>query len=313
MSYLRAAIIIITTGVVGGAIAFLGNQLGRFVGRKKLSVFKLRPRYTSMLITVLTGMMIASCTLLLAIVVSEPVRITIINPDQYKKKVLKLEERIEKLAKLESSNVVFKFQDTILSVIIKPQSNTPQMEAALREVISRANQAAIQKSKRIARDRGEKFVMPPGGKLVGYIPSNFKSVARELSRLSGEQVIFARAYKNAYLGDQFPVQLGKPIPNRLIFKKDELILRATINGSNDYFEIYSELSRVMRISISQIAIYKGLFPNPDDGSVGEYNPEKLKKLAEEIRKKKKPVTVKFFSARDTHLLGPLQIDFALKE
>ncbi len=313
MSYLRAAIIIITTGIVGGAIAFLGNQLGRFVGRKKLSVFKLRPRYTSMLITILTGMMIASSTLLLAIIVSEPVRITIINPEQYRKKVRNLEERIEELAKMEKSNVVFKFEDTILSATIKPQPDTAQMEAALREVISRANQAAIQKSRAIAQDRGEIFIEPSDGKLVGYIPSNFKSVARELSRLTDEHVVFARAYKNAYLGEQFPIQLGKPIPNRLIFTEGELIHRAVINGTKDYFDIYNDLLRVMKLDVSQQAIYRGLFPNPDDGSVGEFDPERLKKLAEEIRKRKKLVTVEFYSAQDTHLLGPLMINIKLKE
>lgn len=310
--YLRVAIILLITGIVGGAIAFLGNQLGRYIGRKKMSIFKLRPRYTSMLITVLTGMFIASATLGLAIAFSQPVRITLINPHEYEKKVENLETKIRKLQELQQTDLVFKKQDVILSAVVEANPDLNRMKEALKEIVSEANKAAIQKSKEIAREQGRDFPMPPGGKIVGYIPDNLNTVARELSRLKGKYIIFARAYQHAAFGERFPVELGSPLPNERIFKKGELIHRATIDGTRDYFTIYEELISIIKNDVGVKAMQQGLFPNPEDRSVGEFDYNKLKQLAREIKKENKKVTVEFYAKEDTYVRGPLKLEFWIK-
>ncbi|MGV8123911.1 MAG: DUF3084 domain-containing protein [Candidatus Xenobiia bacterium LiM19] len=47
----------------GGLLAYLGNQFGRQVGRRKMSFLGLRPRHTSILITVAVGMFISLFTI----------------------------------------------------------------------------------------------------------------------------------------------------------------------------------------------------------------------------------------------------------
>ena len=67
--------LILILAVVGGLIAFIGDKLGSKIGKKKLSVFGLRPYHTSVLMTVITGILIASITLvtmLLLLTVLEP-------------------------------------------------------------------------------------------------------------------------------------------------------------------------------------------------------------------------------------------------
>ena len=56
--------LIIILAVVGGLIAFIGDKLGSKIGKKKLSVFGLRPYYTSVLMTVITGVLIAATTII---------------------------------------------------------------------------------------------------------------------------------------------------------------------------------------------------------------------------------------------------------
>ena len=53
-----AVILIPTLILVSGLVAFVGNQVGRSIGRRRLAVLGLRPRYTAQLVTVLTGMLI---------------------------------------------------------------------------------------------------------------------------------------------------------------------------------------------------------------------------------------------------------------
>jgi hypothetical protein len=261
----------------------------------------------------LTGMMIAGLTLGLAIALFWKAWIIVTKIDEYQKKTDDLQSKIKTYANMQQTPIVYRFQDTILSVVIKPVPNTEKMTQALKEVIYQANKGALEKSMRIARDRGEELKIPLGGKLVGYIPDNLENIARELSRLKEDQVIFARAYQNATLGDQFPVELGKPIPNRLIFRKGELIFRTTIDGTKQYYDINYELLRNIKVNVGQMALYKGLFPNLDDGSVGEYNDEQLKKITEDIKKLNRKVTVEFCAEADTYVLGPLKLKFSIKE
>ena len=60
---LRVALILVAGAVLSGLVAWLGNKLGRQVGRRKMSLFGLRPRHTSNVITVATGSLIFLVTL----------------------------------------------------------------------------------------------------------------------------------------------------------------------------------------------------------------------------------------------------------
>jgi len=66
--------------VVSGLIAYIGDLIGRKMGRKRLTLFGLRPRYTAIVISVAAGMVIALCTLAAAFIVSKPVRDAIFIP-----------------------------------------------------------------------------------------------------------------------------------------------------------------------------------------------------------------------------------------
>ena len=52
--------LIVVLVLTGGVIAFIGDRLGSKVGKKKLSLFGLRPRHTSILVTIITGILITT-------------------------------------------------------------------------------------------------------------------------------------------------------------------------------------------------------------------------------------------------------------
>lgn len=66
--------LIIVLAIAGGVIAYVGDRIGMKVGRKRLSMFGLRPKYTSMIVTILTGVMIAGCSIILLSLASDNVR-----------------------------------------------------------------------------------------------------------------------------------------------------------------------------------------------------------------------------------------------
>jgi len=60
--------------VMAGAIAYVGDRVGHQVGRKRLTLFGLRPKYTSTIVAVGTGMIIALIVTLGALAASSYVR-----------------------------------------------------------------------------------------------------------------------------------------------------------------------------------------------------------------------------------------------
>ena len=68
--------------VTGGAIAFIGDKLGTKIGKKRLSIFGLRPRHTSMIVTVITGGLITASTMGVLAVTSENVRTALFGMEE---------------------------------------------------------------------------------------------------------------------------------------------------------------------------------------------------------------------------------------
>lgn len=76
--------LIITLAIMGGIIAFLGDRLGYKLGKKRLSVFGMRPRDTSTFMAVLGGMLVAGATLGALSVVSSDVRTALFGMEKLK-------------------------------------------------------------------------------------------------------------------------------------------------------------------------------------------------------------------------------------
>jgi hypothetical protein len=66
--------LILAITIVAGVIAYIGDRVGHQVGRKRLTLFGLRPKYTSTVVAVATGMLIALSVTLAALIGSGYVR-----------------------------------------------------------------------------------------------------------------------------------------------------------------------------------------------------------------------------------------------
>jgi len=66
--------LIIILAIVGGLIAYLGDWIGTKIGKGRMSLFGLRPRYTSILVAVFTGVSIAVFTIAIMAASSEEAR-----------------------------------------------------------------------------------------------------------------------------------------------------------------------------------------------------------------------------------------------
>ena len=68
--------------VTGGAIAFIGDKIGTKIGKKRLSIFGLRPRHTSIIITIITGFLITGLSIGTLAILSEDVRTALFGMEE---------------------------------------------------------------------------------------------------------------------------------------------------------------------------------------------------------------------------------------
>ena len=74
--------LILVLAVVGGVIAFIGDRLGTRIGKRRLSIFGLRPRHTAVVVTIFTGICITTVTFGVMAAVSENVRTALFGMDR---------------------------------------------------------------------------------------------------------------------------------------------------------------------------------------------------------------------------------------
>lgn len=65
--------------VAGGVIAYVGDRLGTYVGKKRISKLGLRPKHTAMLYTIVAGGVVAVLTLFALIAVDRSVQTALVN------------------------------------------------------------------------------------------------------------------------------------------------------------------------------------------------------------------------------------------
>ena len=96
---MRYSIIFIIVWVLGsGVIAYLGDKIGRRMGKRRLSAFGLRPRHTATLFTVATGMLIASLTLGAIYMVNRRVAVAILRVEDLLRTTAEIEAKNRKLS-----------------------------------------------------------------------------------------------------------------------------------------------------------------------------------------------------------------------
>lgn len=76
--------------VMGGVIAFIADKLGSKIGKKRLTVFGLRPHDTSVLLTVLSGVLISLFSVGILAVSSESARTALFGMEKLQKELTRL-------------------------------------------------------------------------------------------------------------------------------------------------------------------------------------------------------------------------------
>ena len=87
-------VLILVLIVTGGVIAVIGDRVGTKVGKKRLSLFGLRPRHTSTIVTIVTGFVITTLTFGILAAASENVRTALFGMEQLNRSLQETDEKL---------------------------------------------------------------------------------------------------------------------------------------------------------------------------------------------------------------------------
>ena len=137
---------IVIMAIVGGLIAYIADNMGSKIGKKRMSVFGLRPKHTSILLTVLSGMLISVLTIGVMAISSESARTALFGMEKIRAELKSLNEEKsiaqDALAKtkveMEEKNVLISELDEKIRESTKANM---EMEAKLADVSNKYDTA----------------------------------------------------------------------------------------------------------------------------------------------------------------------------
>lgn len=318
---------------IGGVVALAGDYIGRAIGRKRLTFLNLRPRYTAMAVTILTGVLIALTTIGIILMVSQDARTALFGLQKLRgelsEKSLLLEKTKDELgarilekekidrefdsaktnlrrAKLEmgklekeieisrKGEVLFKVGDTLVVSTIQAGPEKEKLEEGLKQILSAADAFV------------RNFCLEEEKHLIFISPEDFNQSVAELQKREGENIVRVIASRNTLWGEEVAVRF-EIAPNKLVYNTDEAIAELLVSPSLSIPEIEQEIKKLLFMT-HEAAKNKGVIPDPS-GSLGSVPYSTILSLAKKIKGHKKETLLKTVAKKDIFTIGPLEIDF----
>lgn len=329
MKYIFVFEIVFILVFLSGIIAFVGNYIGKFFGKRRLSVFNLRPRYTATLFTVLSGIIIMLLTFSTLIFISKDVRValfgleTLKNSIEISKKELQtakneilvyskdlenlkknlnevqnekkhLEELKNKLKneieEQKSRTVVFNAEELIFIGIIKGAQSKDYSEKQIKNIL---DQIDADVKKYMIKD-------------IEVSKSEFDSTVSYLVNTNADVVLKVISLKNVVIGGDLPVRI-EVSGNKIVYKEGDEIIRVDISGKLSQSEIEQKLKNLIETARFS-AEKKGVFHDVK-GSYGVLPYSEIFDTARKIKSFGVLAKVSIIAEQDIYSIGPLKIKF----
>lgn len=124
--------LILVLALMGGLIAYLGDKLGSKIGKKRLRLFGLRPHDTSVVMTILSGILVAALTITVLTISSKEVRTALFGMKKMRAEIASLTTARDQARQQEAA---------AKAQMAQAQAQMQQARADLGELQARYNEA----------------------------------------------------------------------------------------------------------------------------------------------------------------------------
>jgi predicted nuclease with TOPRIM domain len=282
--------LIVVLAIAGGVIAYAGDRIGMKVGRKRLSVFGLRPKYTSIIITVITGVVIAGCSILLLSLASENVRKALFQIREIQETLFTTQNDLE--AKRAEAEMLSKQVGEITGEYEELKARFDEANRELERVSGERTRAVGELARVQARLgeseerlRGIEARFKDAAHDLGIASAELESAQAERSKLEQEKAALQASVSSLTLTrDELTAEVASlerkvddirvsaamalaeaaqssqtSMIGRVIFRADEVVLGRVIDASQPA-ESIDEQVRAFLLEINDIAVRRGSGP-----------------------------------------------------
>jgi hypothetical protein len=263
-------LLIILLIILSGFIAYLGDQIGMKVGKKRLSLFGLRPKYTSIVITVITGVLIATLSISILMLVYTELRETIFNikdvlarlntlnhqvilKDQELKSMKdEIETKVGELEKLQFQKI-----DLEHKLILTEEEFTEASEGlkktnlSLNDALEDIN--SLEKNRKELQDK------------IKELNEQRSGLESEIANLNNQIIKLSHDYQEAKeLATQFQAGMIYYMGEEIVYKRGDIIYTDVIRGGQSEEETISDLNTFLK-KANDVAIKKPIKIDEESG------------------------------------------------
>jgi uncharacterized protein (DUF3084 family) len=304
---MTVAILIVVLILLSGLVAFIGNLVGRAIGRRRLTLLGIRPRYTAQIITVMTGMLITVVTLAAVLLVSEDARQALFHLREIQQQTRDLENQIaaqqRELRALEVRDIIYQNDQEVLRTVIDGRAPFDDIRRRVQTFVDLAAQAARQRGAAAGQDGATILIAPPG--------LTVEVVARDIAERRQLMVVRMIASENTVRG--LPVHATVLVfPNVAVFREGQTVATAVVDGRTSRGQIESALVG-LAATAAATAKRDGVISPPFalTGSPVDVrlDPAVVLQTLDRLKTMNTSATVRAVALLDTYTVGPLILTF----
>ncbi len=302
-----AVFLIPTLILVSGLVAFIGNLVGRNIGRRRLTLLGLRPRYTAQIITIVTGMMITVVTLAVVLLVSNDARQALFHLREVQQQTRTLEVQIAQqeaeLRALQLRDIIYMNDQEVLRTLINGRAPLDEIRRQVQAFLDLAAQAA--------RQRG--IAPGPDGVAVHLVPSGqtAEAVAQDVAERAQPMIVRMIASENTVRG--LPLRATVIVfPNVLVFKAGETIASRRLDGRGTRAQVEAgllDLGTQVAITAKRRGIISPPFALASSPPDIRIDPVVFLQTLDRVQASQVAVDVRAMAQADTYTIGPVQLTF----
>ncbi|MFW6273893.1 MAG: DUF3084 domain-containing protein, partial [Halanaerobium sp.] len=256
MEIINAFVIIGVVVFLSGMIAYLGDRIGMKMGKKRVSLFGLRPRYSSIIITIITGILIAVLSITVLLGVYSELRQALFNINDV-------------LYRLEYLNKELADRDQELTDLQQQISEREEKITSKEETIAEKDEEISQKDQEIAETEAELDELSQNRdelqQRVEELSEQRENLESQVSELQNQIADLEADYDDLReLANQLQAGVIYYMGEDIIYQKGDVIYSEVLEGGQSEQKTISELNQFLQ-EANKVALEKEIKVNEETG------------------------------------------------
>lgn len=245
--------LILVLALMGGLIAYLGDKLGSKIGKKRLRLFGLRPHDTSVVMTIVSGMLVAALTITVLTIASKEVRTALFGMKQMRAEIASL------TATRDKANEELSAQSAKIE----------ELDQKISEATQAAEQARQQKAAAEAQMKDAQAQMQQAQADLGQLQARYAEASTRLQEAQ-EQVRQAEAARDQLQQDvKFLEDTAKKLregivavrEGHVVFRSGEILYSGVLKSGQSEENTQKQLQEFLNQANIQVAGRIGVEPS----------------------------------------------------